>query len=109
MVWGGEGTGKTRASALDLARAYHRPPWPDGQADDTCPPNQSHSGSVAMAIKKKSPEPPGKMGLLLDAILFNASPEDPCTGVDLDEPCCPSNPWTRSSKSRSLPWSSSIP
>ena len=84
-VGGFEGTGKTRF-ALDLARAaYHGLPWPDGQSMTLPPGSKSlwicgdgHQEEIAGAARK--------MNLPLDAILFNASPEDPCTGVDLDDP-----------------------
>jgi hypothetical protein len=84
-VGGFEGTGKTRF-ALDLARrAYHGLPWPDGQTMTLARGSQSlwvcgdgHQEEIADAARR--------MKLPLDAVLFNASPEDPCTGVDLDDP-----------------------
>jgi hypothetical protein len=84
-VGGFEGTGKTRF-ALDLARrAYHGLPWPDGQPMTLPPGSKSlwicgdgHQEEIAGAARK--------MNLPLNAVLFNASPEDPCTGVDLDDP-----------------------
>jgi hypothetical protein len=84
-VGGFEGTGKTRF-ALDLARrAYHGLPWPDGQPMTLPAGSKSlwicgdgHQEEIAGAARK--------MDLPLNAVLFNASPEDPCTGVDLDDP-----------------------
>ena len=84
-VGGFEGTGKTRF-ALDLARrAYHGLPWPDGQ------PMTLPSGSKSLWIcgdghQEEIAGAARKMNLPLNAVLFNASPEDPCTGVDLDDP-----------------------
>ena len=77
-VGGFEGTGKTRF-ALDLARrAYHGLPWPDGQ------PMTLRRGSKSLWIcgdghQEEIADAARKMKLPLDAILFNASPEDPCT------------------------------
>jgi AAA domain len=84
-VGGFEGTGKTRF-ALDLARrGYHGLPWPDGQPITLPPGSKSlwicgdgHQEEIAGAARK--------MNLPLNAVLFNASPEDACTGVDLDDP-----------------------
>jgi hypothetical protein len=84
-VAGFEGTGKTRF-ALDLARrAYHGLPWPDGQ------PMTLPAGSRSLWIcgdghQEEIAETAGKMNIPLDAILFNAFPENPCGGADLDDP-----------------------
>ena len=84
-VGGFEGTGKTRF-ALDLARrAYHGHPWPDGQAM-TLPAGSpslwicgdGHQEEIAHAARA--------MNIPLESVLFNASPDDPCDGVDLDDP-----------------------
>jgi AAA domain len=84
-VGGFEGTGKTRF-ALDLARrAYHGVPWPDGE------PMTLPAGSPSLWIcgdghQEEIAGAARKMNIPLEAVLFNASPEDPCTGVDLDDP-----------------------
>ncbi len=65
--------------------AYHGLPWPDGQTMTLPRESKSlwicgdgHQEEIAGAARK--------MNLPLDAVLFNASPDDPCTGVDLDDP-----------------------
>ena len=84
-VAGFEGTGKTRF-ALDLARrAYHGHSWPDGQ------PMTLPAGSRSLWIcgdghQEEIAEAARRMTIPLDAILFNAFPDDPCDGVDLDDP-----------------------
>ena len=84
-VGGFEGTGKTRF-ALDLARrAYHGLPWPDGQ------PMTLPQGSPSLWIcgdghQEEIADAARKMNIPLGAVLFNASPENPCEGVNLDDP-----------------------
>jgi AAA domain len=84
-VGGFEGTGKTRF-ALDLARrAYHGLPWPDDQ------PMTLPTGSKSLWIcgdghQEEIADAARKMQIPLDAILFNATRESPCDGVDLDDP-----------------------
>ncbi len=84
-VGGFEGAGKTRF-ALDLARrAYHGLPWPDGQAM-TLPAGSKSLWICGDGHQEEIADAARKMKLPLNSILFNASPEDPCTGVDLDDP-----------------------
>jgi len=84
-VAGFEGTGKTRF-ALDLARrAYHGHPWPDGQAM-TLPAGSRSLWICGDGHQEEIAEAARKMNIPLEAILFNAFPEDPCDGVDLDDP-----------------------
>jgi hypothetical protein len=83
-VGGFEGTGKTRF-ALDLARRVYRGlPWPDGQ------PMALPAGSPSLWIcgdghHQEIGETARKMNIPPDALFFNASPDDPYAGVNLDD------------------------
>jgi putative DNA primase/helicase len=84
-VCGFEGTGKTRF-ALDLARrAYHGLRWPDGQPM-TLPVGSKSLWICGDGHQEEIAEAAGEMNIPLDAILFNAPPENPWAGVDLDNP-----------------------
>lgn len=79
------GIGKTR-TVLDLARrAYHNMPWPD------CQPMTLPAGSVTLWVAgdrqhDELAEAAAAYGLPDDALLFNATPDDPFGGLDLDDP-----------------------
>ena len=79
------GIGKTR-TVLDLARrAYHGHPWPDGQ------PMTLSAGTVTLWVAgdrqhDELTEAATAYGLPDEALLFNAPPDDPFGGLDLDDP-----------------------
>jgi putative DNA primase/helicase len=84
-VGGFEGTGKTRF-ALDLARrVYHGLPWPDGRPM-TLPPGSKSLWICGDGHQEEIADAARKMSIPLEAILFNAAPESPCDGVNLDDP-----------------------
>ncbi|MEW4568503.1 AAA family ATPase [Tautonia sp. JC769] len=79
------GTGKT-VMAADLARRlWFGEPWPDGQPNTFpegtrtlwVPGDRHYSQLMDLAASYKLPD---------EALLFNASPDDPTTGFDLDDP-----------------------
>jgi hypothetical protein len=82
---GFEGTGKSRF-ALDLARrVYHGLPAPDGQPFGV----EAGLPSLWICADGHQDELAGtakEMGIPPEAVLFNADPEDPYDGVDLDSP-----------------------
>ena len=105
-IGGFEGTGKTRF-ALDLARrAYHGLTWPDGQTM-TLPPGSKSLWICGDGHQEEIADAERKMKLPLHAILFNASPDDPCTGVDLDDPAAIES-LDAFLEISAAPWSSSI-
>jgi hypothetical protein len=79
------GTGKT-ILVTDLARRlWHRLPWPDGQDN----PFPQGTKTLWVAGDRHFPqlvELAGRFGLPDEAMLFNAVPEDPTGGLDLDDP-----------------------
>jgi putative DNA primase/helicase len=84
-VGGFEGTGKTRF-ALDLARrTYHGLVWPDGQRM-TLPPGSPSLWICGDGHQEEIADTARKMNIPLSAVLFNALPENPCDGANLDDP-----------------------
>jgi hypothetical protein len=80
---GFEGTGKTRF-ALDLARrAYHGLPAPDGRELDI-PMGSPSMWICADGHQDELATSAQEMGIPPEAILFNAQPEEPYDGIDLD-------------------------
>ncbi|QDV32369.1 AAA family ATPase [Tautonia plasticadhaerens] len=79
------GTGKT-VMATDLARRlWFRQPWPDGQE------NSFPEGTRTLWVPgdrhyAQLMELASSYGLPDEALLFNASPDDPTDGLDLDDP-----------------------
>ena len=84
-VGGSEGTGKTQVRPGSGLRAYHGLPWPDGHPM-TLPRGSKSLPGLRRWPSRRNAGAARKMNLPLDAVLFNASPDDPCTGVDLDDP-----------------------